>query len=607
MTTDTSNRGQPLLIASPPETSETPETECSSNTQLLPYRRACAIDRARPAQTKQIKFRARLPKVKTGCHNCKRIKCDEAKPGCVRCLKFGIVCSGYPKPQQKTKPKSRSIIPILPKGSTLEFLQPAIFEISSGPRFLDEHAGRYFRYFCEDVAANITGPLPSSVWSKIIPQVGEMEEYIANGLVAIGALSKARKELAEGRSPESKEHYQYALKQYGKSLRGINTAIEKGARRCPRTALIACILVFCIESMQGHQASASLHAANGVNMLLDCYEAFGKPLTPAQWSDSISLDADLSRALTELDLQVLYFIDVRPASYHITIKEGLNCQLKQSMPVVFEDLASCYQCWQLIMRRNLHFIDIARKSILIPEPHNDGRAFSPTEWDNGANFRQNNTPWGTADGSTCFPAEILAERDIYLAEIAHFEEASDAILKKCMTAPHHTEEFLVAASLRAHVAANTIRMRGSFFADEIEYDYLYPLFQTIVTCCTLVRPYFTALPSGYHTNLGILMPLFEVGVHCRNKILRDQAIAMLFVDKQYREGIWDSYTTGFICKWVRELEEPWRDKEGLVPMERRARLMGLNVMLEQRRAHIFCAQGNGLDGGVKMKDTIVTW
>ncbi|KAM3083982.1 hypothetical protein ACMFMG_001911 [Clarireedia jacksonii] len=433
-----------------------------------------------------------------------------------------------------------------------------------------------------------------------------MEEYIANGMVAIGALSKARKELTAGQSAESAPHFEYALKQYGKSLRGINKAIEENARRCPRTALIACVLVFCIESMQGHQASASLHAANGVNMLVDCYEAFGKPL-PARWSERMSLDADLNRAFNELDLQVLHFVDARPTSYHINIKEGLNYHLKQWMPAVFEDLSSCYQCWQMIMRRNLHFVDIARKSILKPDPENGGRAFSPTEWDDAANFRPDNTPWGSADGSTCFPPEILAERDIYLAQIVHFEKASEAILNKYMAAPHHTEEFLVATSIRAHVAANTIRMRGSFFADEIEYDSLNPLFQTIVTCCTLVRPYFTTLPSGYHTNLGILMPLFEVGVHCRNKILRDQAIAMLFIDKQYREGVWDSYTTGFICKWVRELEEPWRDKAAFIPRERRARLMGLNVMLEQRRAQIFVMQGNGVDGGVKMKETIVSW
>jgi hypothetical protein len=36
--------------------------------------------------------RARKPKVKTGCITCKirRVKCDETKPECRRCIKFGM-------------------------------------------------------------------------------------------------------------------------------------------------------------------------------------------------------------------------------------------------------------------------------------------------------------------------------------------------------------------------------------------------------------------------------------------------------------------------------------------------------------------------------------
>ncbi|KAK5944941.1 hypothetical protein PMZ80_002144 [Knufia obscura] len=37
------------------------------------------------------------PKVRTGCDNCKkrRVKCDERKPECLKCLKTGMQCSGY--------------------------------------------------------------------------------------------------------------------------------------------------------------------------------------------------------------------------------------------------------------------------------------------------------------------------------------------------------------------------------------------------------------------------------------------------------------------------------------------------------------------------------
>jgi len=40
----------------------------------------------------QKRKRVGKPKVKTGCETCKkrRVKCDEGKPECLRCLKFGM-------------------------------------------------------------------------------------------------------------------------------------------------------------------------------------------------------------------------------------------------------------------------------------------------------------------------------------------------------------------------------------------------------------------------------------------------------------------------------------------------------------------------------------
>ncbi|KAG9237331.1 hypothetical protein BJ875DRAFT_438493 [Amylocarpus encephaloides] len=48
-------------------------------------------------EVKVRKTRASKPKVKTGCQTCKirRVKCDETKPACLRCVKFGHQCDGY--------------------------------------------------------------------------------------------------------------------------------------------------------------------------------------------------------------------------------------------------------------------------------------------------------------------------------------------------------------------------------------------------------------------------------------------------------------------------------------------------------------------------------
>ncbi|CAG8979869.1 hypothetical protein HYALB_00002642 [Hymenoscyphus albidus] len=62
-----------------------------------------------PSDTKVRKTRASKPKVKTGCQTCKirRVKCDETKPSCLRCVKFGHQCDGYVS-KHTTKPSQGS-------------------------------------------------------------------------------------------------------------------------------------------------------------------------------------------------------------------------------------------------------------------------------------------------------------------------------------------------------------------------------------------------------------------------------------------------------------------------------------------------------------------
>lgn len=535
----------------------------------------------------------------------RRIKCDETIPGCVRCLKFGILCSGYPKQPDKGKSKSRPIKSILPKGTTSDVAQESFVELYVGPRFTEELEHSYFNYFCENVAQGITGPLPAGVWCEVIPQVCETELYIANGLVALGAFIKYKKETVKGsKSSGTKKHLQYALSEYGKCLQGIQKAVDGGEGRSPRSALIACLLVFCIESLQGHQAAASAHAMNCVMMLSDSYQSSA---ADTKFAKENSIGPDLQRAFTGLDLQVLYFQDLRSVAHHVMIKEHLNQhQLRAGLLDSFQTIADCYVYLQAMMRRNLHFIDSARKCHPGADWQEESEMFPPRVEDDAAKLCRTNNVWlQPEERSAEFPPEMLRERDIYLADMIRWEEASADIFQSCLTSPHHSQEFRTAALLKIHAASITICLHGSFYTDEIQYDELFPYFQTIITYCTFVHPYYSS--SSYHINLGILMPLFSVGMHCRNKMLRDQAIAMTFVNKEYREGVWDCYVGGFICKWIRDLEEPWRDAQGHIPAERRAKFAGLNVAAEKRTSQMFCTQKAGLGKGSVLKNVTVNW
>ncbi|KAK4109648.1 hypothetical protein N656DRAFT_715579, partial [Canariomyces notabilis] len=91
--------------------------------------------------------RAFHAKVRTGCLTCKarRVKCDEAKPHCQRCVKSGRKCDGY-----------RSTIRSSPPASALS---PAgLFETAS--------ERRSFYYFQTHACHSLGGPFNSSFWAR---------------------------------------------------------------------------------------------------------------------------------------------------------------------------------------------------------------------------------------------------------------------------------------------------------------------------------------------------------------------------------------------------------------------------------------------------------
>ena len=124
--------------------------------------------------SRAIKFKTR-----TGCYTCKygcsrselskvtrfyvltacrarKVKCDETKPSCLRCVRFKTQCGGYPKPHMKSPRR-----PLLPKSSDAEMaLQCPV----SARLFESDQDLRYLRIFWRrdclpDSRAILKGPL----------------------------------------------------------------------------------------------------------------------------------------------------------------------------------------------------------------------------------------------------------------------------------------------------------------------------------------------------------------------------------------------------------------------------------------------------------------
>ncbi|KAK0112525.1 hypothetical protein ONS96_001761 [Cadophora gregata f. sp. sojae] len=563
----------------------------------------------RPAAIANIsKKRKSKPKVRTGCLTCKsrRVKCDEAKPHCTRCLKAGLTCDGYKQPAKSiTRVRQKPII--LPKKVAIPRAATAIAplrRVYAGVGFEDPLDGHCFRIFLEETAREVSGTFLGSLWGRLIPQISEVEPFVRHAVIAIGALGKEsrfnRQKKQLGSLTQGPD-YQYALQQYGKSLRGMRDAIAAGQHDL-RKALIACLLVFCFEGMLGNQAAAAIHAQRGL-MLLHQWTTgnnpFGKPFqTQKAWQDQ-PFEEDLLEAFNALDSQVLLFIDTRDKSVHSQIKASHN-SIIQSMPRVFTSLPQARQFWQLIMNRNYHFC----KSIQHTDMEKLKEARQDSEWEGSVDMKHTELLLSDAQSG---PWPLREEHLRYRGDILRWITTFGNLYGKIMAGDNEREK-ACAGILQVQARVSNIMLAGTFFTTECEYDIFLPEFNDVVNLSESILPYIQSTYNGtaprFNVDIGIVAALFLVGSRCRDDPIRQRAIDMLFA-ANYREGIWDALAVAHVARWLRSLEVKDVEPGHWIPEEKRAVLSAINIDLYRKKEALGAVQKTK-DGLVESK-TFITW
>lgn len=100
----------------------------------------------------------------------RRVKCDEARPSCQRCLKFGLGCDGYEDNGEGRKP-SHDQAP--GNGPALIFAKrQAVYTcVCRSPQrsmFRKYQEYRYFKVFSIQTASQLTGLFASNLWNRLV-------------------------------------------------------------------------------------------------------------------------------------------------------------------------------------------------------------------------------------------------------------------------------------------------------------------------------------------------------------------------------------------------------------------------------------------------------
>ncbi|KAK2769923.1 hypothetical protein CKAH01_14938 [Colletotrichum kahawae] len=195
-------------------------------------------------------------KVRTGCITCKarKVKCDEGKPSCVRCIKTGRVCDGYLlKIDVRDPVGSRD-------ATTLTLHRP--HHVFPGANSSSE--GHALQFFCETAGPLMSGTADPYFWTNIVLQFSAFEPAVRHAVISISDLFQQSYYTPESNAKLRFDDQTIALKHYNNAIHGLK---DIKSEHKESVVLLVCVLFVCIEFIRGDREAALRHCSHGVEIL----------------------------------------------------------------------------------------------------------------------------------------------------------------------------------------------------------------------------------------------------------------------------------------------------------------------------------------------------
>ncbi|KAF1974784.1 hypothetical protein BU23DRAFT_598108 [Bimuria novae-zelandiae CBS 107.79] len=212
----------------------------------------------------------RLRRTKTGCITCKirRVRCDEQKPECNRCVSTGRKCDGY---NPKDKKHIRAGSGEASSSSTSPEPLPTQLKIALPRENVQEL--RSYRFFLDVTAPAIAGVFEIDFWLTYIPRACHVDSAIWHAVVSLGAVHEASIHKCTATTYHGME---FALQQF-------NTAINYLVHSSPPCdtveekwrALTASVVFTYLCSFQGLYNESRIHL-NAAKSLIEALQEIEK-------------------------------------------------------------------------------------------------------------------------------------------------------------------------------------------------------------------------------------------------------------------------------------------------------------------------------------------
>ncbi|KAL2680530.1 hypothetical protein Neosp_008132 [[Neocosmospora] mangrovei] len=238
--------------------------------------------------------RAFSHKVRTGCITwhvppspIRRVKCDEEKPVCRRCINEKFKCDGYAMPPRRknAKSKAKSAMAQQPK------LPPTISEVM----FSTDWERLYFHHFLHWTAKQLlSSPASSNFWLRYALPLAHHYEAVRYSMVAVGASHR----LFMARSAAHLKPFELeriAIHQYNKAISVIMPSMSADSVYNRHCILICCLLLVSVEGLMGRYDDLLRHLRSGNQLLTSSLN----DSTPDEYAMNEKLVDMFSRLSTE--------------------------------------------------------------------------------------------------------------------------------------------------------------------------------------------------------------------------------------------------------------------------------------------------------------------
>lgn len=523
----------------------------------------------------------------------RRVKCDELRPSCMRCQKYGTRCEGYKTTTLAPMVQKRHVArPILPNAKVLCKSPATVSKLFN----TDQEFG-YFQRFCIQNVRQLTGLRESEFWSRHVLQASEMEPCVRHAVIAIGTLDFSKRGLEAGEpqrvqresnhvaKPElvDASRLEFAYREYGKAISCLKTTIAE-KKLSIRTSLITSLLFACFEAYHGNSDAAAAQVYAGIEVM----ELYSKKRKIQSSKPDIPtpppIDHDIVDMFSLLEIQATSWGDKRSSTLHLQRMRDCEAAVGE-IPREFKDIGQAQSSLFMISLRGIHLRLSQTNKDVVPSSEETTRAAVVT--------------LGPLVGE---PQH--AELRSVLSMFKKWAAAYEPYLRRASSQGSSKERRDGAKMIYLHYLGIHLWVAaGASTLDSYYRRYTKELRKIV----ELGRIMSAENQDYFSLDIRFVLPLQVVALVYRHRALRQEVMAM-YLGQPRREGMWDAVIITKVLEWISAIEEDGLTDEEYVPEDGIATLTAYKVDSENRSVYVQCVQGvRGGKGQATVKETIVYW